>query len=289
MTPAIAVFTRKSAQEIIEKGGSDAWVPNPDNARRHRYLVCCRNAKRAEVHGDEPHAAGFLVAPIKDLSALARNARGQQRYRITFNKYARILCPRAWKNWRNPVRYTSLEELGIDPDALEFTMVEELSAPVTSSLSVRKLTIAEAKEGLAAMLGISPEAIEITIKAERRAKGAKRGLAGRIAKLICKTLHRNAHRGTPLMNALAVTYVAPSSSNPIQGTLANILSAGSNGLLCSIEEFGWTNPILVDDHNQVICGHCSAGGCKAPDAREGSDHPALAPLGGAATGLRHRR
>jgi hypothetical protein len=164
MNPTIAVFTRKSAQEIIEKEGSEAWVLNPQNARRHRYLVCCRNAKRAEVHADEPHAAAFLVATIDGLRPLARNARGQQRYRVGFNKYARVLCPGAWKNWRNPVRYTSLEELGIDPDALEFTKVQDLPSEI-SSRPGRKLTIAEAKEGLAAMLGISPDAIEITIKA----------------------------------------------------------------------------------------------------------------------------
>ena len=164
MNPAIAVFTRKSAQEIIDKEGSEAWVLNPENARRHPYLVCCRNAKRAEVHADEPHAAAFLVALIDELRPLAQNARGQQRYRITFSKYAHVLCPAAWKNWRNPVRYTSLEELGIDPNALEFSKVEDLFDPQSLPTRIRKLTMAEAKAGLAAMLGISPEAIEITIK-----------------------------------------------------------------------------------------------------------------------------
>ncbi len=164
MNPAIAVFTRKSAQEIIDKEGSEAWVLNPDNARRHRYLVCCRNAKRADVHADEPHAAAFLVAVIDDLQPLARNARGQQRYRIRFIKYAHVLRLHAWKDWRNPVRYTSLEELGIDLDALEYKEVKDLF-DLEPTPPIRKLTIAEAKQGLAAMLDISPDAIEITIKA----------------------------------------------------------------------------------------------------------------------------
>src|SRR3954468_23129914 len=127
MHPAIAVLTRKSAQEIIDKAGSEAWVLNPENAKHYRYLVCCRNGKHPDVNADEPHASAFLVALVDELWPVAKkNARGQQRYRVTFSKYARVLRTRAWKQWRNPVRYTSLEELGIDPDALEFAPVEDL-------------------------------------------------------------------------------------------------------------------------------------------------------------------
>jgi hypothetical protein len=53
-----------------------------------------------------------------------------------------------------------------DADTLEFSAVKDLfdlpSPPSTKP--IRKLTIPEAKEGLAAMLGISPDVIEITIK-----------------------------------------------------------------------------------------------------------------------------
>ena len=35
---------------------------------------------------------------------------------ITFSEYAEVSQPGAWKGLRNPVRYTSFEDLGIDPD-----------------------------------------------------------------------------------------------------------------------------------------------------------------------------
>jgi hypothetical protein len=165
MHPAIAVLTRKSAAGIIAKEGSEAWVLSADKAQRYRYLVCCRNGKHAEADADEPHASAFLVALIEEFRPLAKNSRGQQRYRICFRTYARVLCSGTWKSWRNPVRYTSLEELGIRLDNLAFSTVEDLFDLSPPPQPIRKLTIAEAKEGLAAMFDISPDAIEITIKA----------------------------------------------------------------------------------------------------------------------------
>ena len=165
MHPAIAVLTRKNAKDIIDKAGVETSVLNPENARRYKYLVCCRNGKYSDEDADEPHASAFLVALIDNFRALTTNARGQKRYRITFSKYARVLSPGAWKNWRNPVHYTSLEELGISVTNLKFSNEEGPFVPPSLSEPIRKLTIAEAKEGLAEMLGISPDAIEITIKA----------------------------------------------------------------------------------------------------------------------------
>jgi hypothetical protein len=171
MDTAIAVLTRKSAREIIEAGGSGSWVLNPANAARQRYLVCCRNALSVEFDGEEPHKAAFLVGVIGELVPVGMTRWDQERYRISITECARVVQPGVWRNWRNPVRYTSLEDLGIDVDALEFTSLEEALASTATAhgfqpahKNVRKLTIAEAKEGLAAMLGISPDAIEIIIR-----------------------------------------------------------------------------------------------------------------------------
>jgi hypothetical protein len=171
MDTAIAVLTRKGGHEIIESGGCGGWILNPEHARRQRYLVCCRKGHSAELDADEPHGAAFLVGLIGDLVPLGQTKWGQERYKIGITECARVLYPSIWRNWRNPVRYTSLEELGIDVDALQFTGLEEAfgataaaPGPQPPRGNVRKLTVAEAKEGLAATLGISPDAIEIIIR-----------------------------------------------------------------------------------------------------------------------------
>lgn len=77
--------------------------------------------------------------------------------------------PEAWGEWRNPVKYITLEELGIDPKKLKFmpmpapTKVLTPPAPPERS-KAGALTIAEAKAGLALQFGVLPEAIEIHIK-----------------------------------------------------------------------------------------------------------------------------
>ena len=74
---------------------------------------------------------------------------------ICISEFAVIDLPNQWHG-RNPVRYTTLEDLGIDPSKLSFQKVI-----VTKSNS---LTIAQAKAGLSEHYGVSPDNIEITIK-----------------------------------------------------------------------------------------------------------------------------
>lgn len=175
MDTAIAVLTRKSAREIIEARGSGSWVLNPENAKRQRYLVCCRNVQGAEFDAEEPHGAAFLVGLIGALVPVGKTKWDQERYRIGITECARVLIPHLWRNWRNPVRYISLEELGIDVNALEFTRLEEamdaIPKPARAQLERKTLgkptltqAIAEAKEDLATAVGISPDAIEIIIR-----------------------------------------------------------------------------------------------------------------------------
>ena len=73
---------------------------------------------------------------------------------------------------RNPIKYKTLKELGINPSTLEWKPMPEPANPPDPSSEVipRKgspvapLTIVEAKNGLALTFGIAPEAIEITIR-----------------------------------------------------------------------------------------------------------------------------
>lgn len=92
-----------------------------------------------------------------------------QRWIIKISEYALADYPEKWGEWRNPVKYTTLEELGIDPKTLKFkpmpTPTKVLKSPAPPDRSkTGALTIAEAKAGLALQFEVSPEAIEILIK-----------------------------------------------------------------------------------------------------------------------------
>ena len=165
---AIAVFTGKPTEDILNDGGSGAWVLNPANAKRRKYLVCCR--KGSTLHQGEASGAVFLVGRIADLVPVGTaTGRDPPRYFISISHYALTDLPDVWRNWRNPVRYTSLTDLGVELDTLEFVLVAGTGKIDWKSTlppkAVRRLTIAEAKEGLAAMFGVDPEQVEITIKA----------------------------------------------------------------------------------------------------------------------------
>ena len=166
---AIAVFTANSRDEILEVGGSASWVVAEKQARRREFLVCIRNARDVDFHDHEPHGTAFLIGRISGLKPYGYDKKGMQRWVIEISEYAVIDYPEKWGEWRNPVKYTTLEELGIDPKKLKFKpmpaptkVLEPPAAPERAKTGA--LTIAEAKVGLALQFGVPPEAIEIHIK-----------------------------------------------------------------------------------------------------------------------------
>jgi hypothetical protein len=166
---AIAVFTADSRNEILEVGGSVSWVVAEKQARRREYLVCIRNARDVNFRDHEPHGTAFLVGKISGLTPYGYDKKGMQRWIIMISEYAFVDYPEKWGEWRNPVKYTTLEELGIDPKDLSFKPMPaptKVLTPQPSSETVRArpLTISEAKAGLALQFGVLPEAIEILIK-----------------------------------------------------------------------------------------------------------------------------
>ena len=93
------------------------------------------------------------------------------------SEYAELNVPDVWQGWRNPVKYTTLEELGIVLDGLVFRPMPpaekasgdavKRSMPELSDRQTMKhafLTIAQAKKALAATYEVEEEAIEITIR-----------------------------------------------------------------------------------------------------------------------------
>jgi hypothetical protein len=77
----------------------------------------------------------------------------EQRWPIAISEFVRISRPNLWGRRRNPVRYTTLAELEIDLDDLEWQRVPEGLASNSQTASEARpeplLTIAEAKKRLA--------------------------------------------------------------------------------------------------------------------------------------------
>jgi len=171
---AIVVFTARSPGRLLREGGSQSWVLNAARAKQCTWLVCTQNRHHPDhVFSDatEPHGTGFLVGRISAIHPSLEEG-NRHRWSIEFSEFARIDYPSLWDHWRNPVRYTTLKELGIDPSALKW---EPMPQPAlakqptgidsdTRKPGVRPLTMAEAKKGLALTFNVSTEAIEITIR-----------------------------------------------------------------------------------------------------------------------------
>ena len=108
----ICVLTARGLQELKEQGGSQAWVLNANKARKCQYVVCVQN----ELHDCErgspsaPHHTAFVVGRLREV---ARSPERDDRWILLFSEYAEISIHNAWSGNRNPVSYTSLEELGI--------------------------------------------------------------------------------------------------------------------------------------------------------------------------------
>src|SRR5689334_4812454 len=113
----LTVFTAKSIERLLREGGTSSWRLNPAHARRCTFVVCTRNTRAHWGDGDEPHGSAFLVARIGDVvqcEATAENDESEEdRFLIRFTEFARINIPNVWNGQHNPVRYTTLEELGI--------------------------------------------------------------------------------------------------------------------------------------------------------------------------------
>jgi hypothetical protein len=170
MLKAIAVFTGKSVERMLEEGGTSAWVLNPARAEEYDYVVCTRNVDWRE--GDEAHGSAFLVGKVSGVEKLPDE---RNRYLIRFGEYALTDLPNVWQGWRNPVRYSTLEELGIDLAKLEFRPMPQPTASTRTAAEAPEkgdgaavgpsTIIDQAKAGIAAALGLKPSQIEITIRA----------------------------------------------------------------------------------------------------------------------------
>ena len=145
---------------------------SPVNARQCRWLVCTQNRHNPDHEfsdATEGHGSAFLLGKISSIIRAPEDG-ASDRWMIAISEFARIDYPDIWDHGRNPVRYSTLKQLGIDLADVEFQpMPEKHEIPPHSEQhsmapSTTILTIAEAKKELAARFGVRPEAVEITIR-----------------------------------------------------------------------------------------------------------------------------
>lgn len=174
----IVVFTARSPERIVREGGSQAWVLNAARAKQCAWLVCTQNRHNPNHEfsdATQEHGSAFLLGKISGVRRAApeESDDGKERWLILISEFARISVPEVWDHGRNPVRYSSLMTLGIEPVGLQFESVPKRGSADGSTDEVPQthaapspvpMTIADARNGLAAAFGVPPEAVEITIR-----------------------------------------------------------------------------------------------------------------------------
>lgn len=176
MEEVVVVLTAKSVETLLKEGGTSAWRLDRNHARRCKYAICTRNAHAHWVQDTEPHHSAFLIGKVKNVVPCPPTPENEEaeedRYLILFSEYARVDIADVWAGDRNPVKYRSLDDLGVDFSALKWETMPERDttrAPIaevrpTSGPGIGPLTMAEAKKGLALTFNVPPESIEITIR-----------------------------------------------------------------------------------------------------------------------------
>jgi hypothetical protein len=164
---AIVVFTADTLDSILRQGGSGDWVVSAKKADSCKYIVCCRKPNWSNRKEGIPGGAAFLIGRVAGLRERpdSGNGRDQMRYLIQMAEYAVLEKPGVWKDRvRNPVAYSALDDLQIDLRGLKFKPMPAGAETTNESTSAKQMTIADAKNGLAATFGVSPDDIEITIR-----------------------------------------------------------------------------------------------------------------------------
>jgi hypothetical protein len=162
MKDVLMVFTSKSLATMQQEGGSGNWAANKDRLRHAKWIVATRNEKSNWAQGAEAHGSAFMIGKLSGIRPAP--APEQNRFVVSFDKYADLDVPNAWTGSRNPVTYTDLATLGVDPDALEWKEFHpRLSSDGASGLNEPALVIDRARSMIAEAFSISPEAVKITV------------------------------------------------------------------------------------------------------------------------------
>jgi hypothetical protein len=159
------ILTVEGPETVLKNGGSLYWRVAKWRAERCRYAILVQNAHKAqEMRGSWDFATGTEADDVAFFvgRGLHPVQEDHDRWLIRFDEFARVRVPSFWTGDRYPIRYLSMDavrSMGLDPEGLRFQPMPEPAAPVA------KLTIAEAKRGLAAQFQVPESSVEIVIRA----------------------------------------------------------------------------------------------------------------------------
>lgn len=165
---SIVIFTRDERESVIAANGSGSWRINVEKwVGVIDWLILTNKVGNSRqvtlvgrVVGFEPDTGG----------------KNPGRYAVKIDAYALMDDPNLTfsSDSTNPVQFRKAADvLKFDPRTLEMTSVPEQTLRqsyedtpgATKQPPAKPLTIAQAKEGLAVSFGVSPDQIEITIRA----------------------------------------------------------------------------------------------------------------------------
>ena len=134
----LVLLIGESVSTIVEEGGTSAWHISPANAAKCEYVVCTRNARATWGDKREAHGTAFLIGRIKEIvpsrAALGNPQILKDRFSIVISQYCELHQENVWRSGgKNPVRYSSLSEIHIDPSTCHWNdLPNEPMRPVKS-------------------------------------------------------------------------------------------------------------------------------------------------------------
>lgn len=160
----VMALTSKSIETILREGGVGNWRANESKVRRCRWVVAARNRHSNWSQGDEAHGTAFLIGRVVGVQPSPK-PQEPDRLVIVFDRYAKLDIPNAWPgNHRNPVAYTTLSDLKVDPLALDWT---DYTSPMPAELAKpqgRGQIIEQARLMIANALGVDASTVKVSIQ-----------------------------------------------------------------------------------------------------------------------------
>ena len=155
---AIVVLTKKSTPTLLQEGGSSSWKISIKKIADYEYLVCTKNSRHDLSEHDLGHGTAFFVGRISGIKPVSGRA-GRQLIKV--KEYAEIEIKGVWGGWRNPIKYTTLEIIGIDPYSLDFKAMPEPSYSFTEPAPLKFNSLLQAE-------GIDPSEVRLIRHTEQR-------------------------------------------------------------------------------------------------------------------------
>jgi hypothetical protein len=161
MNDVLMVFTSKSIETMKREGGSGNWAANKDRIKHAKWVVATRNQKSSWTEGNESHGSAFLIGRVSGIKQAP--APESNRFVVVFDRYAELDLPNKWTGDRNPVAYTDLTTLDINPDVLEWKNFDAAGEVGEGSVSTPATVIDHARMLVANAFSVSPDAVKITV------------------------------------------------------------------------------------------------------------------------------